>query len=215
VTNSPEEPPFVGWLAHLHRLTDSSESSRRWRERRYQFAHRLGDALVGTVDGRPPITGAALYGIWLHWGLLYVGQTADAERRLRDLAIGESHHLANTFPPEIWDRVVIIAWPQLAEADALIARLGTKTVGLALEHRLQFRATPLANATRRTSQGGWRVIDRTRSASLGARAAAEVEPLFDAVEVLWSAAEASEEGAALSPRGSLCPPKPSSRRVWL
>lgn len=197
MSNRPEEAAFDAWLANLHELTDSSESSRRWRERRFQFAHRLGDALVGAVEGRPPITGAALYGVWLRWGLLYVGQTAEAERRLRDLAIGESHHLANTFPPEIWDRVVVIAWPHLAEADALTERLGTKTVGLALEHHLQSRATPLANAARRTSQGGWRVVDRTRSASIGARAAAEVKLLFDAVEGLWDTATASEEGAAL------------------
>jgi hypothetical protein len=149
--------------------------------------------------GRPPITGAALYGVWLRWGLLYVGQTAEAERRLRDLAIGESHHLANTFPPEIWDRVVVVAWPQLAEADALVERLGTKTVGLALEHHLQSRATPLANAARRTSEGGWRVVDRTRSASVGARAATEVKPLLDAVEALWEMAATAHEGTPLPP----------------
>ena len=184
MSNEPEEPAFAAWLANLHKLTDSSESSRRWREHRYQFAYRLGDALVGAAEGCPPITGAALYGVWLRWGVLYVGQTTEAERRLRDLAIGESHHLANTFPPEIWDLVVVVAWPQLAEADTVSERLGTKTVGLALEHHLQSRVTPLANAARRTSQGGWREVDRTRSASIGARAAEEVKSLFGAVEAL-------------------------------
>ena len=197
MSNGLESPAFAAWLANLRELTDSSDSAWRWRERRYQFAHRLGDALVGAAEGRPPITGAALYGVWLRWGLLYVGQTAEAERRLRDLAIGESHHLANTFPPEVWDRVVIVAWPQLTEADALTERLGAKTVGLALEHHLQSRAAPLANAARRTSQGGWRSVDRARSTSIGARAAAEVQPLFDAVEALWDTAAASEDGAAL------------------
>lgn len=197
MSNRVEQSAFDAWLANLQELTDSPESSRRWRERRYQFARRLGDALVGASDGRPPIAGAALYGVWLRWGLLYVGQTAEAERRLRDLAIGESHHLANTFPPETWDRVVVLAWPQLPEAGALTERLGTKTVGLALEHHLQSRTMPLANAARRTSQGGWRVVDRTRSASIGARAAAEVQPLFDAVEALWNTAAASEQDTAL------------------
>ncbi|HEY0167942.1 MAG TPA: hypothetical protein VGB75_12955 [Jatrophihabitans sp.] len=187
-TEADRETAFSSWRASLQRLTDSPESSRLWRERRYHFAHRLGEALVGAVGERPPITGAALYGVWLDWGLLYVGQTVEAERRLRDLAIGESHHLANTFPPEIWHRVVVIAWPQLAEAVAVSQELGVKTVGLALEHHLQTWATPLANAARRTSEGGWRAVDRTRSASLGARSAGAVEPLFAVVRSLWDAA---------------------------
>lgn len=32
-----------------------------------------------------------------------------------DLPIGESHHLANSFPPEIWTRVVVVYWGQLIE----------------------------------------------------------------------------------------------------
>jgi len=200
----PQDPAFAAWRANLRQLTDSPASARLWRERRYRFAHRLGDALVGAADGRPPITGAALYGVWLSWGLLYVGQSAEAERRLRDLAIGESHHLANTFPPEIWDRVVVLAWPRLAEAADVIERLGAKTVGLALEHHLQSWAAPLANAARRTSEGGWRVVDRTRSASIGARSAVEVVPLFDAVRSVWDAAAMWEQGAPELPETVRC-----------
>lgn len=123
----------------------------------------------------------------------------EAERRLRDLAIGESHHLASTFPPEIWDRVVVIAWPQLSEAAEVCERLGTKAVGLALEHHFQSWASPLANAARRAAKGGWRPVDRTRSVSVGARSATEVKPLFDVVRSLWDAA------AALGPRDKESP----------
>jgi hypothetical protein len=193
VTIEAGDTAIAAWLASLHELTGSSESSRLWRERRYRFAHRLGDALAGATEDRPPITGAALYGIWLSWGLLYVGQTTEAERRLRDLAIGESHHLANTFPPEIWKRIVVIAWPRLPESIDLTERLGVKAVGLALEHHMQTWTSPLANGARRTASGGWRSVDRTRSASVGARAAEEVTPLFGVVRSLW------DEAAGWSP----------------
>jgi len=61
-------------------------------------------ALVNGPDG--PVAGSVIYGVWLDWGLLDVGQTSEAERRLRDLVVGESHHLGNTFPPKSGDAIV-------------------------------------------------------------------------------------------------------------
>jgi hypothetical protein len=160
----------------------------------------LGRALVGPTSSSPAIAGAALYGVWLAWGLLYVGQTMEAERRLRDLPVGESHHLANTFPAEIWHRVLVVAWPSLPEAGEPVDRLGVQTVGLALEHRLQMWAAPLVNASRRTSTGGWRDVDHARSRSVGARAAASVDALFASVQSVWSAAvEADRRDGDLPP----------------
>ncbi len=106
VADDDPELAFEQWLRGLTALTGSAAAARQWRERRYDFAHRLGEKLVGQCAADPPVEGSAIYGIGLKWGLLYVGQTNDAARRLRDLPVGESHHLANTFPPEIWDRVV-------------------------------------------------------------------------------------------------------------
>lgn len=83
----------------MHLLTDSAVAARLWRERRYAFAYRLGEELAGATAELSPVTGPAVYGIWLKWGLLYIGQTTEAARRLRDLPVGESHHLANTFLP--------------------------------------------------------------------------------------------------------------------
>jgi hypothetical protein len=78
---------------------------RRWQERRYTFAYMLGIALCSeAAPGIPPVTGHALYGVYIAGpGLIYVGQTGQAERRLRDLPVGESHHIAATVPPEIWN----------------------------------------------------------------------------------------------------------------
>ncbi len=128
-----------------------------------------------------------VYGVWLDWGLLYVGQTIEAERRLRDLPIGESHHLANTFPPELWSSVVVIAWTELPEA-RLVQR-DVKDCGLALEHSLQAWAKPLTNSSRRTPNGSWRHVDWARSSSVGARAAAEIGPLFESVKALCDPAQ--------------------------
>jgi len=188
VPSESTETAVEAWLRSLHVLTDTAEAAREWRERRYRFARKLGDALVAETEDQAAIAGPVLYGVWLKWGLLYVGQTLEAERRLRDLAVGESHHLANTFPPEIWDRVVLVRWPELQGAAEASESLGARVVGLALEHRMQMAENPLANANRRTSTGGWRSVDRARSASIGARAAPEVEPLFRELKRLWDCA---------------------------
>lgn len=161
---------------------------------------------MGQTSTHPAVVGSAVYGIWLKWGLLYVGQTNEASLRLRDLPVGESHHLANTFPPEIWDRVVVIDWPSLAEAEAALAQLDQATIGLAIEHRLQVRVQPLANASRRTKGGGWRDIDRGKSKSRGARAADAVGDLA----TRWTDVATSRPRTRLDPRR--CPPLPAAVR---
>lgn len=184
------ETAFQAWTRSISALTDSADSSRLWRERRYRFAHQLGEALVGPKDGLASISGPAVYGVLLAWRLLYIGQTTDAARRLRDLAVGESHRLGNTFPPETWHRIVVIAWLQLPGVQEAAQRHDEKTIGLALEHCLQQWAQPLANEARRTSGGTWRHIDRSVSTSRGAAASRDITELFGQVTDLWTAAEA-------------------------
>lgn len=179
---------FDRWVTGLDILTSTRDASDEWRKYRYAFAHRLGMELVNATKTQESVTGPAVYGIWLRWGLLYVGQTTDGFRRLRDLPVGESHHLANTFPPEIWDRVVVLNWRQAPEADEALTSLDESTVGLALEHELQLRVEPLANASRRTTNGGWRTVDRASSRSRGALAAPRVRVLGAAVQRVWDVA---------------------------
>lgn len=187
---------FDGWRRALHDLASTKEAAEAWRHHRYRFAHRLGQVLVGSqADGEPSVTGHVVYGVWLEWGLLYVGQTGMAERRLRDLAVGESHHLANTFPPEIWHRVVVVAWPRLPEAAPLVDALGLGHVGLGLEHRLQSWLSPLVNASRRTSDGRWRAVDWATSGSVGARTGRQIDVLFAAVQDVWREASQVASGA--------------------
>ncbi|MFJ5992230.1 hypothetical protein [Lentzea sp. NPDC092896] len=183
--------PFDRWWHAMRDVAATEDTARAWREHRYTFAHQLGSALAGGL------TGPAVYGVWLQWGLLYVGQTLEAGRRLKDLAIGESHHLANTFPPEIWHRVAVVAWSQLPHAAAAIDRFGVKAVGEGLEHRLQASLRPLANSARRVPKGGWREVAWERSNSLGARTGPQIDELFVALQEVWDVAGASPDGADL------------------
>ena len=191
---SDTTPESDRWRKALLALTGDEKAAADWRYSRYAFAYRLGAALAGGGGTTAPVSGSVLYGVWLNWGLIYVGQTGEAQRRLRDLAVGESHHLANTFPPEIWSRVVVIEWSRLQAASAVIERLSEQVVGLALEHRLQALHSPLANTWRRTSAGGWRSVDWAGSRSRGSRAALEIDELFSSVRIIWDQAEAWNVG---------------------
>ena len=176
---------FREWHQAFHRLTADQEAARAWRRTRYTFAYRLSQALVGAADPVGAIEGPAVYGVWLNWGLLYVGHTREAQRRLWDLAIGESHHLANTFPPEIWKRVVVIPWPALPAASSVPADVTVGEAGLAREYRLQRWLGPLVNAEVRTRDGKWRPRSLENSRSRGAQTADRVDELFEAVKAVW------------------------------
>ena len=184
---------FGRWRAAMLDSLASPERVLAWQDRRYQFAHRIGQLL--TNPARPdtaPVTGHVVYGVYVAGaGLLYIGQTGDAKRRLRDLPVGESHHLAMTVPPEIWDRVIVVQWPDLLPSmpySELLAaeQLGLQTSGLALEHLLQVTYRPVMTARRRSSTGEWaaRRIDSSRSR--GAVNSARLPHLFDAVRAVWA-----------------------------
>jgi hypothetical protein len=68
-----------------------------WQDRRYRFAHQVGRHLTAPTDPDvPAVADHVVYGVCVTGGgLIYVGQTADARRRLRDLPVGESHHLSH------------------------------------------------------------------------------------------------------------------------
>jgi len=173
---------------------------RRWQERRYTFAYMLGIALCSeAAPGIPPVTGHALYGVYIVGpGLIYVGQTGQAERRLRDLPVGESHHIAATVPPEIWERVVVVQWPKLLadapreERDAA-TRLGLAACGLAMEHRMQLFRSPVLTSRRRAAGGTWRPRGLEASRSKGATSSSMFPELFRAVESAWMLLELERE----------------------
>jgi hypothetical protein len=183
---------FCRWLVAMRDALAGPERVVAWQDRRYQFAHQVGQLLTGPAgSGAPPVSGHVVYGVRVPGaGLLYVGQTGDARRRLRDLPVGESHHLATTVPPETWDRVIVIQWPSLLpdapEPERLAAaELGHETVSLALEYLLQVTCRPVLNARRRSGAGEWTARNIDRSRSRGALSAHQFPRLFQAVSTEW------------------------------
>ena len=134
-----------------------------------------------------------LYGVTVAGaGLVYVGQSTDARRRLRDLPVGESHHLATTVPPETWTKVLVIEWPPLLDTipagEARTASaLGHGSCGLALEHHLQLACRPVLSSRRRGSAGQWNPRNLDSSRSRGAQARRQLPQLCRVVTAAWEA----------------------------
>jgi hypothetical protein len=183
---------FARWRAAMLDSVASPELVLAWQDRRYRFAHKVGQLL--TKPTRPdaaPVTGHVVYGVYVAGaGLLYVGQTGDARRRLRDLPVGESHHLATTVPPETWERIIVVQWPDLlpgvGQSEELVAeQLGHETCGLVLEHLLQVTYRPVMTARRRGGTGEWTMRRIDSSRSRGAVNSGRLPGLSKAVRAVW------------------------------
>lgn len=104
----------------------------RWQERRSQFAHQVGELLGMPFGGSSATTGPALCGVFLAGvGLGYLGQMLEADRRLRDLSVRESHHLASTVPLKVWNRVYVVRWTDLLAAIPAPNRHGGRCIAKA------------------------------------------------------------------------------------
>lgn len=185
------EDAYTSWLTSLHRLVSDPPRLAQWQDRRFAFAHQVGDLLTRANGRRSPVTGPVLYGVFTSGGLCYVGQTQEGERRLRDLPVGESHHVANTVPPELWESVVVLRWPELlahisASERETASALGPVVCGLVLEHRLQVATSPPLNSRRRDSRGGWRARNHAVSRSRGAVHAASLPELWQCAWEAWT-----------------------------
>ncbi|MED7950723.1 hypothetical protein [Streptomyces sp. BE303] len=195
----------AAWRASLKILTGGARELEAWQDQRYKFAHRVGELLAAEHSGQKPMTGPVLYGVCLAGtGLAYVGQTEQSGRRLRDLPIGESHHLANTVPPEIWERVVVVQWPNLLgqlprQEQQQAKELGPKVCGLVLEHQMQLHAQPPLNSRRRQHDGQWRRRRLAESRSLGAVHAGNLPNLYERVQEAWDELAGAEAPAGAEP----------------
>ena len=183
---------FGRWRNALLDVLASPGDVMAWQDRRYQFAYHVGQLLVGSAGpGIPPVSDHAVYGVYVTGGgLLYVGQTGDARRRLRDLPVGESHHLATTVPPETWERVVVVQWPALltripAQEAQQAEQVGLAACGLGIEYLLQITYRPVMTARRRSTVGGWNARHPETSRSRGAASSNQIPELFRAVQAQW------------------------------
>ncbi|WKE71821.1 hypothetical protein [Streptomyces sp. WP-1] len=192
------EDACLAWRSSLTTLLGDTSLLARWQERRYQFAHRVGALLTEAHADSSVTVGPVLYGVFASGaGLCYVGQTQEAERRLRDLPVGESHHLANTVPPEVWERVVVIRWPLLlSEAPVSeqmeVEAMGSAVCGLALEHMLQVATAPPLNSRRRRTSGEWQPRNLSQSRSRGAIHSQRIPELSRLTLDAWKALSETE-----------------------
>jgi len=188
---------YDAWHQALRELTSDEQRFASWREQRYAFAYQIGTLLTEAHPPCPAASGPALYGVYLAGtGLCYVGQTQDARRRLRDLPIGESHHLAVTAPPEIWTRIVVVQWAELLEA--ALPEIELKRCGQALEHLLHREFHPVVNCYSRTTDGKYRERRPEDSRSKAALSAAEFANLFAAVLNAWLELASIPAGSGLT-----------------
>ncbi|MEU0786904.1 hypothetical protein ABZ341_35720 [Streptomyces sp. NPDC006173] len=208
------EELYLAWQERLRALTADASLLARWQEHRYRFAHRVRVALLGaTAAGSGGVVGPVVYGIYTAAGLCYVGQTAEAQRRLGDLPVGERHHVGNTLPPELWERVVVLRWPALlatvpAAERAAVQEMGDEVCGLTLEHALQVATAPLLNLRRRGRGGEWRVRNLAGSGSRGAVHAGIVPRLCEVALAAWQ-----DLASARIPDGDVVMDVPAGRIV--
>jgi hypothetical protein len=196
------------WLEAIRAMTAAPEDAAKYLDRRLRFTTEVARALSHDDPARDSL----VYGVWLekHESPIYIGQTTEGRRRLWDLPIGESHHLANSFPPEIWDRVAVVYWGQLLDARPLLvadieAALKSlvgddpthirEAVSLGLEFLLQQETRPLFNRRKKRRDGGWRTVKWENSQSIGARASQHLASLFADVFGVW------QQLATIEPEG--------------
>jgi hypothetical protein len=191
---------LLAWTDALRALTGTPSSASDYYKGRMRFTASVAGSLarLAKLDGASRIP--SVYGVWLegHAEPVYIGQTMESQRRIRDLPIGESRHLSNTFPPELWRQVVVVRWHDLLKADLslmesvtaamrdlrLPEEAQTEAIGLGLEYRLQSDHQPLFNGKRKKRDGGWAQVKQNKS--IGAQVAPRLDPLYERVLGLWS-----------------------------
>ena len=89
----------------------SDDFALEYMEKKYEYDHKIGAALRSGLSKLSSCDGV-IYGVYVNGIVVpvYIGESLDGRRRLYDLAIGESHHVANTFSTLIWDKVLVVGW---------------------------------------------------------------------------------------------------------
>jgi len=196
---------LTAWIASLHDLTSSLASTVEYRNLRASFASAVGHQIMKAANINQGRENYCIYGIWLdgHDDPIYIGQTMQAERRLWDLAIGESHHLANSFPPEIWQKIVVIRWCDVLNDDILLQDLissdiSREGIGLGLEYFLQCKYKPMVNCNRRKRDGKWYEIDITKSKSRGSMMIPNIATICAKILDIWLELSKTDAGNRVS-----------------
>ena len=201
---------YENWVESVRSLTQTNQTALAYREMRSTVAAAIATVILRASTGGTPNPdderfGAqrVVYGVWLVGHEpefpIYIGQTSERGRRLWDLPIGESHHLANTFPPEIWSHVVVVRWPEVLRAygnDIGIRSLDPDSIGFALEYALQRQFSPPMNTWRKNRDGTLAPVRLSASRSVGVVVAssADFQGFFRCFLEVWSGLRNCESG---------------------
>jgi hypothetical protein len=175
-TGSGEPDAFDRWRNALAETLHSTAGVTAWQDRRYSFAHQVGQLLASPPPGGTAVTDHVVYGVNVEGGgLVYVGQTADAKRRLRDLPVGEKpspryNHSARSLGARDRHPVAEPAQPaarsgKTSRGPAAAADMRTRP----LEYLLQVAYRPVMSARRRSTKGGWSAQHRLKPLPWGSR----------------------------------------------
>lgn len=165
---------YSEWVKMCRELTADEAKARAFRIHRYSFTHRLAGLLTAHLPakGRDQV----MYAVQLvgqHARPAYLGVSSEGRRRLWDLPVGESHHLSNTYPPEIWEQVRILHWRELLEGKGhdlskvqeevskqfgVDAAHSMKLIGMGIEYLFQKGILPELNARTKLRAGGFKEV---------------------------------------------------------
>ncbi|MFT5195011.1 MAG: hypothetical protein ACI85U_002026 [Candidatus Promineifilaceae bacterium] len=189
---------------HWHLLkeeTHESQDAFKYFQIRASFANSVSQEIRNLAKLARDENIPAIYAVWLNKqsNPIYIGQTQDSKRRLWDLAIGESHHLANMFPPETWGKVCIFRWKDFLENHQLAfesikgksmnfdnsEKEILKQIGLSIELSFQIEMQPLFNKYKRLKDGSLKAIDFSSSGSSGSKLLSQIDYEFDGLKKYW------------------------------
>ena len=191
------------WAEACRALNADEDRARTFRTQRYAFTHALAELLV--KDLPPAGDDQVIYAVHLsgrHPRPVYLGTSSEGRRRLWDLPVGESHHLSNTYPPEIWESVQVLHWKRvLTEHGHDLAGLqkavgeqfnaspaeALKLIGMSIEFLFQKAVRPEINIRTKLRQGGFKEVDFSESKSRQAQIAhRRLDPAFNDLTQAWS-----------------------------
>ncbi|GAB1795502.1 hypothetical protein [Priestia megaterium] len=172
----------MDWINELKREFFSDEDSiTRYIKIRFAFACDVFQTLQWGLEGESDnLTEPIVYCVKMSTKTIYIGQSLDSQRRIKDLPIGESHHFAKSIPPELWEKIIVIRWSRILrteeggldvinkvkedlvnndkelreKSDDKKHKKALEYIGKSLEFRLQSDLMPLFNSFRKVSKDG-------------------------------------------------------------
>ncbi|MCU5632909.1 GIY-YIG nuclease family protein [Bacillus cereus] len=107
------------WVNKLtSEFLSDKDSIKRYIQIRFAFACDVFQILQqGLEEDGNNVREPIIYGVIMSNKSIYIGQSLDSQRRIKDLPIGESHHFAKTIPTELWEKIIVIKLNSIFESE--------------------------------------------------------------------------------------------------